>query len=40
MNDNEKLRKYCIYRVLQALTEKTNVYARKQRNKFDMVRYG
>ena len=40
MNDNETLRKYCIYHVLQALNEKTKVYARKQRNKFDMVRYG
>ena len=40
MNDNEKLRKYFIYRVLQALNEKTKVYARKQWNKFDMVRYG
>ena len=37
MNDNEKVRKYCIYRVLYALNEKTKVYARKQWNKFDMV---
>jgi len=37
MNENEKVRKCCIYRVLYALNEKTN--ARKQWNEFAMVYY-
>jgi len=39
MNENEKVRKYRIYRPLYALNEKTQVYARKQWNKFAMVCY-
>ena len=37
MNDNEKVLKYRIYRVIYALKEKTQVYARKQWNKFDTL---
>ena len=37
MNYNEKVLKYRIYRVIYALKEKMQVYARKQWNKFDMV---
>ena len=33
---NEKVLKYRIYRVICALKEKTQLYARKQWNKFDM----
>jgi len=39
MNDNEKVHKYRVYRVLYALNEKTKVYARKEWNKFAMVYY-
>jgi len=39
MNENEKVRKCRIYRVLYALNEKTKVYARKQWNQFAMVCY-
>jgi len=39
MNENEKVRKCRIYRVLYALNEKTKVYAREQWNKFAMVYY-
>ena len=38
-NENEKVRKYRIYRALYALNEKTKVYAREQWNKFAMVCY-
>ena len=37
MNDNEKVTKYRIYRVIYTIKEKTRVYARKQWNKFDMI---
>ena len=39
MNANEKVRKHRIHLVLYALDEKIQVYARRQWNKFDMVRY-
>jgi len=39
MNENEKVRKYRIYRPLYALNEKTQVYACKQWNKFAIVWY-
>jgi len=39
MNENEKVRKCCIYLVLYALNVKTKVYARKQWNMFAIVYY-
>jgi len=39
MNENEKVRKCRIYRVLYPLNEKTKVYAHKQWNKSATVCY-